>query len=175
MTAIRDWIARRSGLELVFVFGVTFGVILGLIGPGTGLRLDIVGYLIAGVLFGVLMSAVTLWTRRRSGGRDRNVQINSAIQSGDLPVLIEPTVWLDTLTLRLVDLHRSQVTIPIVFGIIVVSELAIGFFGPRLNYAFVVIAALVALAAVASVVSNRNLIPKIEVLAQRIRETYNLS
>jgi hypothetical protein len=131
MNSIRDWIARRSVIELFVIFGGFFGVWMWLAGPAIGLPIGMLGAAIAGVLFGVLVSAVTLWDRRRSGGKARNVEINSAIQSGDLPGLIDPTTWMADLDRRLVDLRTSRVITPVTFGFVVLSQQFLGLVGPR--------------------------------------------
>ena len=174
MSAINDWMARRSGIELFFIFGVFFGVIFSAIESFGGLTIGFVAAGVGGALFGGLMTAITLWGRRQSGGQRLLVQMNSAISSGELPELIDPTAWLTQLNLRLVNLHRARVSVPVVFGIIVVSELFVGLTGPRPNYAILFIAVVVAFLAVAAIVTGRRRIPKLEALAARIRETYNL-
>jgi hypothetical protein len=174
MSSIRDWMARRSGVELFFIYGIVFALVFGVVMSATGLSSGLIGALVGGALFGALMSALTLWGRRQSGGQDRDVQLNAAIRSGELPGLIDPTTWLTDLDKRLANLRRSQVTIPVVFSILVVSEVLIGLTGPRPNYAFLALAAAVAVLAVASVASSRRRIPKIKALELKIRETYNL-
>ena len=174
MSSIRDWMARRSGVELFLVYGVLFGVIFGLVASVGGFPTSLIADVVGGALFGAAMSALTLRARRQSGGQGRDVQLNTAIRSGELPELIDPTTWLTDLDKRLVNLRRSQVTIPVVFSILVVSEVLIGLNGPRLNYAFLALAAAVALLAVVSIVSTRRRIPKIEALELKIREAYDL-
>jgi hypothetical protein len=174
MSSIRDWMARRSGVELFLIYGIFFGVILGLVMSGAGNPPSLIADVIGGALFGATVSALTLRARRQSGGQGRDVQLNTAIQSGELPELIDPTTWLTDLDKRLVNLRRSRVTIPVAFGILVVSEVLIGLNGPRPNYAFLALAAAVALLAVASIVSTRRRIPKIEALELKIREAYDL-
>ena len=174
MSAIRDWIARRSGVELFLVYGIYLGVAYGAIMQVEGQLFNFVAPAVGGALFGILMTVVTLAGRRKAGGQGRIVEVNTAIQSGDLPGLIDPTAWLSQLDQRLANLRRSRVSTPVIFGIVVVSELFVALIGPRINYALLALAVLVALAAGASIVGNRRSIPKIEALAEKIRETYNL-
>jgi hypothetical protein len=174
MGAISDWMARRSGVELFFIFGIFFGALLGLIMSSGGLSIDFVYVVVGSAIFGGLLTATTLWGRRESGGKALMVQINSAIKTGELPELIDPRAWLAQLDRRLVNLRRSQVSFPIIYGIIVACELFVGLTGPHPNYAIVGLAVVVALVAVAGIYSNRRRIPKIETLAQKIRGTYNL-
>jgi hypothetical protein len=174
MSSIRDWMARRSGVQLFFIYGVLFGVLMGLIMPSIGLQFSTVAAIIVGALFGASMSIATVRSRRRSGGQGKNIQLNAAIQSGNLPDVIDPTTWLAELDQRLVNLRRSQVSLPVIFGIVFVSELGVGLIGPQPNLVFLALAALVAVAAAALIVGIRRGIPKIEALELKIREAYNL-
>jgi hypothetical protein len=174
MGAINAWMARRSGVELFLIYGVYFGVAFGAFTQVGGQSFNLVVIAIGGAVFGLLMAAATLWGRRKAGGQGRIVEINTAIDSGELPGVIDPSAWLGLLDLRLVNLRRTRVTTPIVFGIIVASELLVALTGTRINYSLLVLTVLVALAAVGSIVGNRRRIPKIEALEQKIRDAYNL-
>jgi hypothetical protein len=173
-----EWVARRSRVQRFFIWffidGVLFGVGMGVLMPTVGVKFGVAAAVVAGILFGAVMSAATLRGGRRSAGQAMTIQLNAAIRSGDLPDPIEPMTWLTDLDQRLAALRRSQVSLPVLFGLVFLSQVGLSLIGHSPNFVFLVLALLLAFAGTALTVSIRRAIPKIEALEQKIRAAYNL-
>ena len=172
MASLREWMARRSGPEIFVINALYFGVAFWLLGLATGQHYNLVALSVGGILFGALMTVLTLRSRRRSGGGELLVAIGAAIRSGELPLIYDRALWLNQLEQRLAALRRALVVNPIWFGLIIVLGVLTALISPRVDTGLLIISALVTGLGVAFVVSTRRRIPKILALQRAIQADY---
>ena len=172
MTAIRTWMARRSGPELFFINALLWAALFGLLELAAGARVSVIALALSGALFGLFMTAITLSARKRAGGAEVMIAMNTAIRTGELPPFFNPTTWTQKLESRRAALQRSQISTPIFFGLVTFLLVVTAFLSLKIDWANFVLAALVAAMGAALTVTTRRRIPKIVELQQQISTMY---
>jgi len=161
MKGFRQRLAKASLPVLFAYFTVTFGLGTWLLAPLTGTTTSWRGHLIGGVLFGVLMTGVTAWQRRRNGGVDARLDTTKSLRAGQLPPDADPQVWRERLDRQERTHRRVRVIAPIEFGAFAVVAVGLALGHGVIWWAF---AALFVLIGVGCVVASNRTLRRIDLL-----------
>jgi hypothetical protein len=112
----RQRLAKVSLPALFVYFAGTFGLGTWLLGLLTSTTTSWRGHLMGDLFFGVLMTGVTAWQRRRNGGVEAQLETTKGLKAGQLPPEADPQVWRARLDRQERTHRRVRVIAPIEFG-----------------------------------------------------------
>lgn len=108
---MREWRTRLQAAPLYVLFlyfTVGFGGLGYLLDPVSGHSRSWIAHLIGGIFFGLTMTAVIAWQRRRSGGAQKQLVLVRALKKGELPPDADPAEWAPVLERKKRTYRRLQ-------------------------------------------------------------------
>jgi hypothetical protein len=169
------WFSRLSWPWVFVYFTIGFGLLNWVVTVLVGLRTSPLASFVGAVLFGALMTALTMWRRSKVSAAEKRAadELLVAIRSQMLPDLIDPSAWLLSLARRTGILRKSVRTLVIVAVVaaVVYPLLAIG--DPHWM-SWLAIAGVLVAGIIVRAIRYRNELPRIASLETLIRARYRI-